>query len=104
MTAQPDHPEQEQQAQQAGEEPEAEPPTGDPDFPVPPDFSGFYRGAMGSGGVGGVGGMDENYLMRTRLRAIRSWGQEGTGAGVKGLCILLIVVGGVLTTLMLLGT
>ena len=101
MTAQPDQPEQEQQAQQAGEEPEVEPPTGDPDFPVPPDFSGFYRGAVGPGGIGGI---DENYLMRTRLRAIRSWGQEGTGRRAKGFCIFLIVVGGVLTTLMLLGT
>ncbi len=102
MTSQPDHPEQEQQAQQAGEEPEAESLTGDPDFPVSPDFSGFSRGAMHSGGIGGIGGMDENYLMRTRFRAVQSWRQEGSGARARGFCILLGVVGGVLIAAMLL--
>lgn len=100
MTSQPDRPEQEQQAQRVGEEPESE----DPDFPVSPDFSGFYRGSMHPGGIGGVGGMDENYLMRTRFRAIQSWRQEGTGVRLKGLFILLGVVGGVLILAMLLLT
>ncbi len=98
MTSQPDRPEQEQQA---SEEPESEPLTGDPDFPVAPDFSGFYRGSMHPGDMGS---MDENYLMRTRFRAIQSWRQEGTGARLKGLGVLLGIVGGVLIAAMLLLT
>ena len=99
MASQHDHPEQ---AQQGNEEPETEPRTGDPDFPVSPDFSGFYRGTMHSGGMGGIGGLDENYLMRTRFRAIQSWRQEGAGGRAKGFFILLGVVGGVLIAAMLL--
>ena len=99
MTSQHDRPEQEQQV---SEEPETKPLTGDPDFPVSPDFSGFYRGDMHSGGMGGIGGLDENYLMRTRFRALQSWRQEGAGGRAKGLFILLGVVGGVLIGAMLL--
>ncbi|MYA51166.1 MAG: hypothetical protein F4045_00070 [Chloroflexi bacterium] len=98
MTSQTDRPEQEQQA---SEEPESEPLTGDPDFPVAPDFSGFYRGSMHPGDMGS---MDENYLMRTRFRAIQSWGQEGTWRRAKGFFILLGIVGGVLIAAMLLLT
>lgn len=98
MTSQPDRPEQEQQPQQGSGGPESEPLTGDPDFPVSPDFSGFYRGAMHPGDMGS---MDENYLMRTRFRAVQRWRQEGT-RGLKGLFILLGVVGGVLIAAMLL--
>ena len=98
MTSQPDRPEQEQQA---GEEPETDPLAGDPDFPISPDFSGFHRGAMHPMDMGS---MDEHYLMRTRFRAIQSWRQEGTGARLKGLFILLGIVGGVLILAMLLLT